>query len=201
LEHSIYLYSAIIGCTLVGIQVILQVFGLFDDVDTDVDGHVEVDVSDTHLDAADAHVEADTDHHGSSAFFGILSFRALCAFAGIFGLIGLMMEQGGTASRPTRVLVACGAGVAAMFGVAWMMRALSRLQASGSVEPRNAVGRVGTVYLRIPAHGDGAGKVTIEIQGRSMEFPALSEGDEIQTGARVTVVALEGDDTLKVVPL
>ncbi len=43
--------------------------------------------------------------------------------------------------------------------------------------------------------------MTIEIQGRSMEFPAITEGDEIPTGKQVTVVAVEGGETLKVVPL
>ena len=184
MEHSIYLYSAIVGCTFVGLQVILQVFGLFDDVD-----------------AADG-MDADAEHHGhsSSAFFGILSFKALCAFAGIFGLAGLMMLRGDAAFQ-VRVLVACGAGVAAMFAVAWMMKSLSRLQASGTVEVRNAVGRIGKVYLRIPGSNDGVGKVTIDLQGRSMEFAAATDGEEIATGARVTVVAVEGDETLKVVPL
>ena len=189
MEHSIYLYSAIVGCTFVGLQVILQVFGLFDDVDA-ADG----------MDA-DVDIDVDAEHgHSSSAFFGILSFKALCAFAGIFGLAGLMMLRGEAAFQ-VRVLVACGAGVAAMFGVAWMMKSLSRLQASGTVRIRNAVGRIGKVYLRIPGSNDGVGKVTIDLQGRSMEFAAATDGEEIATGARVTVVAVEGDETLKVVPL
>ena len=154
MEHSIYLYSAIVGCTFVGLQVILQVFGLFDDVDgaDAVDADVDIDV------------DVDHDGHSSSAFFGILSFKALCAFAGIFGLSGLMMLRG-EASMQVRVLVACSAGVAAMFGVAWMMKSLSRLQSSGTVDLRNAVGRIGNVYLRIPGSNNGVGKVTVEIQG------------------------------------
>ncbi len=188
MEHSVYFYSAIAGCTLVGLQVIMQVFGLFDDVDL-ADG---VD--------ADVDVGADHDGHSSSAFFGILTFKAVCAFTGIFGLVGLMMLRGEAAFH-VRVLAAGAAGVAAMFGVAWMMKTLSRLQASGTVELRNAVGGIGTVYLRIPDSNSGVGKVTIEIQGRSMEFSAATDGAEIATGARVTVVAVEGDETLKVEPV
>ena len=190
MEHDIYLYAAILGCTLVGLQVILQVFGLMD---------MDADAADAAhgVDSMDAHAEHG---HGSSAFFGILSFKALCAFAGIFGLVGLVMLE--TSSRvPMRVAVASASGVGAMFAVAWMMRGLAKLQSSGTVEPRNAVGRAGSVYLRIPGHTEGAGKVTIEIQGRSMEFPAITEGDEIPTGKQVTVVAVEGGETLKVVPL
>ncbi|MHC4956826.1 MAG: hypothetical protein ACYTGN_00525 [Planctomycetota bacterium] len=193
MEHDVYLYAAVFGCTLVGIQVILQVFGL---MDMDADAADAAHASES-MDAVDAH-DADV-HDGSSAFFGILSFKAFCAFAGIFGLVGLSMLET-DAAFSTRVLIACGAGVASMFGVAWMMRTLSRLQSSGTVQTRNAVGRTGTVYLRIPGGSAGAGKVTVEVQGRSMEFTAVTEGDEIQTGARVSVVSVEGD-TLKVVPV
>jgi len=189
-EEKIYLYSAIAGCTLVLLQVVLQVFGLFD-ADADVDGG--------HGDVGADHDVHDGDPGHGNAFFGILSFKALCAFAGIFGLVGLAMIDRGAAVE-ARVAVACGSGIAGMFAVAWMMRGLSRLQASGTIRIENAVGRRGTVYLRVPGGQNGRGKVTIDIQGRSMEFEAVTEGDEIATGRMVTVVAVENDETLKVVP-
>ena len=193
--EKIFLYSAIFGCTLVGLQVILQVFGLFDtDAADAMDG---ADAQDS-MDAGAA--DADADPHGSSLFFGILSFKALCAFAGMFGLVGLVMAETDAAVH-MQVMVATGGGVLAMFGVAWMMRVLASLQSSGAVRMRNAVGRTGTVYLKVPGQGAGVGKVTIEIQGRSMEFPAITEGDEIATGRRVTIVSVEGDETLRVVPV
>ncbi|MHC5052713.1 MAG: hypothetical protein ACYTGK_19145, partial [Planctomycetota bacterium] len=58
MEQTIYWVCAILGCTLVGIQVVLQVFGLFD-TDVDVDGaHADVDVGhvDVDLDASHADV-------------------------------------------------------------------------------------------------------------------------------------------------
>lgn len=200
MEHNIYLYSAVVGCSLVVIQVVLQIFGFIGDADLDSghDGGIG-DAGDSH----DTHMDGDAgdgaEGHGN-IFFGILSFKALCAFAGIFGLVGLMLMD--TFEKPQgRVAIAFAAGVAGMFMVAWMMRSLSRLQATGSIQMRNAVGRSGSVYLKIPPNGSGSGKVTIEIQGRSQEFQAITEGPEISTGARVTVVSVEGDDTLKVVPL
>jgi membrane protein implicated in regulation of membrane protease activity len=85
-----------------------------------------------------------------------------------------------------------------MFLVAWIMRSLSRLQASGTVNLGNAVGRTGTVYLRVPERGTGQGKVTIEIQGRSMEFAAITDGETLATGTRVTVMSIDGNDVLRV---
>ena len=183
MEYAIYKYCAIIGGTLVGIQLVLQLLGLGGDHDVD-SGH------------GDPHGEAATEGHGN-VFFGILSFKALTAFAGVFGLVGLVVVEkslGGVA----RIGTAAGAGITSMFLVAWVMRGLSRLQASGTVNVRNAVGTTGTVYLRIPAHGTGRGKVTVEVQGRSMEFPAVTDGDTLETGTQVTVEAVEGEDLLKV---
>jgi len=191
-EHTIYFYSALVGCTFVGLQVIMQVFGFFDDVEV---GDTDVDVD------TDVHTDTGEDPgHDSSVFFGILSFKALCAFAGIFGLTGLLMLRG-ESPMEVRVLAACAAGVAAMFGVAWMMRGLSRLHSSGTVQISKAAGLNGTVYLKVPGNNGGIGKVTIDIQGRSMECAAVTDGDEIATGARVKVVSVDGGETLKVIPL
>jgi hypothetical protein len=185
-EYAIYKYCAIIGCTLVCIQVALQLFGLGGDHDID---HAEAP-------HGDLHGEGGTEGHGN-LFFGILSFKALSAFAGVFGLVGLIVHDS-SLGGPGRLAVAAGSGVASMFVVAWLMRGLARLQASGTVNVRNAIGSTGTVYLRIPGHGGGQGKVTVEVQGRSMEFPAVTDGETLETGARVTIEAVDGDDLLKV---
>jgi membrane protein implicated in regulation of membrane protease activity len=189
MEHTVYLVCAIAGCTIVGLQVILQVFGIMGDLD--------VDAGDTDL---DVDVDGDgVDGHGT-AFFGFLSFKALCAFVGIFGLVGLALYDT-TMAMQGRLALSFVAGFAGMLLVGWMMRGLSRLQSSGNVNLHNAVGRTATVYLRIPSAKEGHGKVTVEVQGRSMEVNAITDGEEIRTGARVTVVSLEGDDTVNVVPL
>jgi len=166
-EQTIYWVCAILGCTLVGIQVVLQVFGLFD-TDVDVDGaHADVDVGHVDVDAGhatDSHIH-EVQGHGN-LLFGVLSFKALSAFAGIFGLVGLILidREVGTGGR---VAASAGAGFVGMLGVGWMMRGLSRLQSSGNIDIRNAVGCRGTVYLPIPQGKTGQGKVTVTVQGRS----------------------------------
>jgi membrane protein implicated in regulation of membrane protease activity len=173
---------------------VLQIFGFFGD--TEFGGDHDMDVGDAG-DSHDAHGHG-ADGHGN-LFFGILSFKALCAFAGIFGLVGLMLLKD-EVSTQARIGIAFISGISSMFLVAWLMRGISRLQSSGTLKLANAIGRNGSVYLRIPGGGNGAGKVTIEIQGRSQEFSAITDGEDIDTGSRVTVVSIEGDDTLKVVP-
>lgn len=183
MEYALYKYCAIVGGVLVGLQLALQLLGFGSDADIDADH-------------GDLHGEAGTEGHGN-LFFGILSFKALSAFAGVFGLVGLIFWD--SLGQAARIGTAAGAGLASMFVVAWTMRGLARLSASGTVNVRNAVGATGTVYLRVPARGAGRGKVTVEIQGRSMEFPAVTDGETLETGTQVTVEAVEGDDLLKVV--
>lgn len=183
MEYAIYKYCAIIGGTLVGIQFVLQMLGLGGDHDVEA----------SH---GDMHGEHGTDGHGN-LFFGILSFKALTAFTGAFGLVGLVVWEKGLGGVG-RIATAAGSGVASMLLVAWAMRGLARLQASGTVDVRNAVGASGTVYLRVPGSRGGLGKVTVEVQGRSMELPAVTEGDTLETGTLVTVEAVEGEDILKV---
>ncbi|MDQ1257963.1 MAG: hypothetical protein QG656_2571, partial [Candidatus Hydrogenedentes bacterium] len=44
----------------------------------------------------------------------------------------------------------------------------------------------------------GAGKVTIEIQGRTMEYLAVTPGDALDTGVEVVVTRVVGSDKLEV---
>ena len=64
-----------------------------------------------------------------------------------------------------------------------------------------AVGCAAQVYLRIPARGTGYGKVTVTMQGRTVELNAVTSGPEIATGSAVKIVALREGDTLEVLPL
>jgi len=138
-EHTVYLYCAWIGCTLIVVQIGLQLFGLGSDTDVDFDADADVDFD------GDGAAEG----HGN-VFFGIFSFKALAAFAGFFGLTGLALMDGGHAPG-MRIAMAAGAGFASMVVVAWLMRGLAKLGQSGTLNLNNAVGKTGTVYLRVPA--------------------------------------------------
>jgi len=84
--------------------------------------------------------------------------------------------------------VACGIG-GDLFAIVWSAdeAKLYGLNASGNVDPNTAVGRTANVYLTVPANASGQGKVTLELQGRTVEFRAVTDGDEIPTGSVVAV--------------
>lgn len=181
--ETVYFVSASIGGAILVIQTLLALFG---------SAHAEI--------PADAHVEFDVAHdlNAADSFLKILSFKALVGFATFFGLAGLAADRAGFDRLPT-ALVALGAGIAALYAIAWMMAGLSQLRAEGTVDLANAVGTTAKVYLRVPAHGAGHGKVTVAVQGRTLETKAVTTGSELPAGTIVRVVRAPGPDLVEVV--
>ena len=147
-----------------------------------------------------AHAPAGGAHEGAIAFLvGFLTFRSIVAAITFFGLGGLAATYGklGTTRAP---VVAIGAGFAALIIVAGVMKLLGKLQDEGTIQIANAVGKVGTVYLCVPAAGGGQGKVTLKLQNRTIECLAVSSAGAIPTGAPCVVVAVVGPNTVEVIP-
>lgn len=142
----------------------------------------------------------DGDQHTSSWFFGVLSFRALSAALTFFGLAGMAALTGGLDNWQS-LFVGLAAGAVALYLVASLMRMLASLKSDGTVRIERSVGTVGTVYLRIPGKRAGAGKVTLVVQGQSVECQAVTSADDLPTGARVQVVAVVGPNTVEVIPV
>jgi hypothetical protein len=138
------------------------------------------------------------DHeHDQGWFVGILSFRALVAAVTFFGLGG-MISSAGDADVFESFWTAAAFGFAAMVLVAWIMRGLSRLRADGTVRMDRTVGATGTVYLPVPGERTGTGKVTLTVQGRTIELAAVTEGSALPTGAKIVAVGLVNPSTVEV---
>lgn len=182
---NVFLYSAVIGGTILVLQFLLLLLGVGGDAD--VGG-----------DHAAAHGGHDVGHD-QSAFLKLFSLQTVTTFLTFFGLVGLGTSELGWSAGAVAA-IAIGAGIAALFVVAKMMGSLSRLQSHGNVDLQNAVGHTGSVYLRIPKHGDGHGRVLMNVQGRTVECRAVSYAEEIPTGATIRVLDRTDDDVLVVAP-
>lgn len=80
------------------------------------------------------------------------------------------------------------AGVAAAFAIALFMRFISKMQEDGTLAVKNTIGKIGDVYLTIPAGRSGNGKINVYVQERYVELDAVTDSNEpIKTGAKVTV--------------
>jgi hypothetical protein len=187
---AFYLVCFLIGGTLLVVLFLLGLLGL---------GHLhEFDLHDLH-DAGHGGLDG---HEGEGNWFtGMLTVRTLVAALTFFGLGGLAAwRQFGPELWPATLAVAVAAGGGALMLVGSLMRWLRRQTASGTVHIGRAVGQPATVYLTVPGQKAGAGKVTVCVQNRTMEYQAVTPDQELPTGARVVVVGVVNGDTVEVVP-
>lgn len=187
--ETIYLGCAAAGGTILVVQTVMLLFG-GGDHDADV-GHVDH----TEMGAADS-----GEAHGQGTGFGLFSVRTVAAFLTFFGLAGWAGLNAGWSGGAT-IAVALAAGFAMLLAVAWLFHAQKKLASAGNLDPRNAVGRTARVYLRIPEKNSGKGKITVALQGRTVEFNAFTNGTAIPTDAEVRVVRQVTVDTFEVEPL
>ena len=189
---TLFLACALFGGTLLICQTVLTLIGLSGDHDFSHDGgdhDLGHDVN--------GHDAASSTQHNSTWFFGIVTFRTAVAALTFFGLAGMAAQSSDLSPVPS-LAIGVLTGFAAMYGVHWMMRQISRLKADGSVRIDNAVGMTGTVYLRIPGHLGGAGKIQLNLQNRTVELSAWTDRSEIATGATVLVTRVVGPDSVEV---
>lgn len=130
----------------------------------------------------------------------IFTLRGVVAFLTLFGWSGLWFSQMGLPGFLAAFL-AVPVGFAGMVAIALMVREALKLQYDGTLNPRNALGRPGEVYLAIPPARSGQGKVTVLVQEQLREFEAVTDSpDPIPTGAPVVVTGLAGDALLVAPP-
>jgi membrane protein implicated in regulation of membrane protease activity len=145
--------------------------------------------------------DADHSHEGGSGttnwFLSVLTFRTLSAAAAFFGLTGLVLTKAGI-EQEIAVAAAIAVALAVAFTIRWLMQNLSRLNLDGTVHIHKAIGAAGTVYLSIPGNQAGAGKVHVRVDGRLIEYKAITKSAELPTGADVVVVAVIDSGTLEV---
>jgi ABC-type transport system involved in cytochrome c biogenesis permease subunit len=172
---TIFLVAALAGGALLVIQIALSLIGS----DSDVDGDLDVDVGD------------------AGDIGGHLSFRTVVAFVTFFGIAGRAALAAGLSSMAA-LGIAIVVGSLAFWLVGLALLQISRLRSSGNVEVQNAIGVEARVYLAIPAARSGSGAVTVPIQGRTMQYKAVTRGAAIATGQFCKVVGVLAGDTLEV---
>ncbi len=141
------------------------------------------------------HGGKDTGHHGGAdaglGWAPVMSLRFWVFFFAFGGAAGLALD----ALESNEVMVAAAAG-----GIGWVsgvmavaiIRGLTKRSVSSELGASELVGATGTLLL--PAGPNKAGKVRVEIKGRTEDYVALvvDEGAELPTGSQVLIVA-EGE--------
>lgn len=187
---------ACFGGTIMVVQFILTLFGLGDDDGGfDADIETDVDLDSEHNSISDA---ADADIHGSSWLFEVLSLRSIVAGITFFGLGG-MFARASEWALTASLMFAGVLGMAGIYLTYWTMQQVYKLRSSGNVNIRNAAGESATVYIPIPGANAGRGKVHLTVQGRTMEYEAITDDTErLVTGESVVVTEIVGNDLVRV---
>ncbi len=161
------------------IQVALMVFGFGMDMDDPSAGHV--------TDASDG--------------LHLLSVRTLTAFFMGFGWTGVIAVKQHV-ELEIAISIALLIGMFFMLIIFFLLRMLYDLRDCGNLDYRNAIGKIGVVYIPIPPLQSGAGQVEVTLQGRLSFVPAYTTSNhKIISQTRVKIIDLIDPQTILVEPL
>jgi len=212
--ESLFTWCAVIGGSIFALQFLMLILGLesgndldFDapdldvpDIDVDLDApELEVPEEVSQISLKDGDVDFDRPDvfaHSDGWFVGIVTFRSLVAAVAVFGLTGLAAM--GHLPPEKAIALAALSSLGMLYLVGWSFKQLYLLQADGTVKMSDTVGCMGTVYLTIPGQNSGAGKVTIKVAERTMEYRAITKRESLKTGAPIVVTSVVSDETLEV---
>ena len=186
LIQQIFALIAIPSTLILLIQTVLLLIGLGDGGEAD-SGALETD--------------SDIDDASSGDGLALFSIRGIVSMLAVMGWSGMALLDTALPDVVS-IIIAVVLGVGMLFLMAYIMKWVSKLQASGNIEVGNAIGKVAQVYLTIPPSGEGSGKVNLTIQDKYCEFNAITTvSSRIKTGAYVRVVAVDEIGMLVVEPI
>jgi len=135
---------------------------------------------------------------GDSIPFQFLSLKNVVAFFAIFGWSGVGFVNAGLASWLV-ILLSFICGLLMMVLMATLFYFMSKLAESGTLKMKNAVGKLGEVYLLIPGNRGGMGKVQLNVQGSLRTLDAITDNsDDIRTSSIIEVLDVIDDQILLV---
>lgn len=130
----------------------------------------------------DAEIEGDT-----GVGFQFITFKNLVSFFTIFGWSGIGCIDAGM-SKTTTIIISIICGLIMMTIMAAMFFYMRKLNHSGTLNFKNAIGNVGEVYLTIGANRSSIGKAHVRIQGALRELEALTDAEvDLKSGTVITV--------------
>ncbi|MBQ6965123.1 MAG: serine protease [Bacteroidaceae bacterium] len=174
---QVFWVCAVVGTLIFVIQMVLTLVGMdSSDMDVDFDGGDTMDLG------------------GGISLFSIKNF---VNFIVGFGWAGVCLN-GVIEQKWLLSLVAVLVGVAFVVMFFLIKRQTKKLEHNGAFQIEDCVGKTVDVYLRIPASKSGKGKVQVSLNGSVQEIGAMTEGESIASGQKVSVVSVIDRSTLLV---
>lgn len=94
------------------------------------------------------------------------------------------------------IILSLAVGVLFVFLFFIIIKQLQKLAENNSFKMINTLNKTAEVYLTIPEHKKGMGKIMISVNGSFHELEAMTENERIQTGTVVKVVSIENNNIL-----
>lgn len=139
----------------------------------------------------------DSDLQGDSEPFQLFSFRNLIHFLLGFGWSGVAFSP--EISSLWLLLLtttAIGAAFVAVFFL--IIRQLMKLSEDNTFKIKETLHLQGSVYIPIPAHKSGMGKIQLSVKGSIHELDALTSGEKLESGTLVRVCHISGESLVEV---
>ena len=171
--YSMFFYIAIPSTIIFGIIIMASLIG-FGDVDIDMETDMDVDVDDT-------------------STFPIFSVKNLLGFLSMFSWVGMVCVKFGLGTFPT-IIISLISGILFVAILSALFILISRLSNENVPSMKDAVGRKGTVYLRIPT--DGIGQISVIINGSLQTVSAMSKGNKSFKNGDIVEVVDSNDSEL-----
>lgn len=174
-------------------QFIMAIVGLGGEHDVDA-GHDVADgeVSETSVDggATEGHDAVET-----IVAFNMFSVRSILAFCMLFTWAGALYLQKGMPLW-NAIIYAAIWGLGAMFVVSFALYMLRKMAESGNMRMSSALGADATVYLDIPAGGQGEVRVMLGQSLQNAKARCKDAEKILKAGTPCKVVAVRGGDVL-----
>ena len=146
----------------------------------------------------DSDADGDIGMMDDAGFSGVFSFRNLINFLLGYGWSGVVFYDN-IENRFWLYIVSIAIGLAFVLAFVLIFKLMMKLTHDGSFKMEEAIGITGNVYLRIPAVGNGRGKVQFSVKGSVHEIDAITDSpEELPTGTLVRIVEVFKGELVKV---
>ncbi len=171
-------YFYLIVAILATIALLIQTIGIFTGLDTDADFSGGNDLFD-------------------AQGFSLISLKTLTGFAFALGWAGILLRDYFDSEFVLGIVSFC-VGITFMFFLAFLIKHLTALSQNKCFRIQFCVNKTADVYLSIPAHGAGFGKIQVSINGTIHEIAAMTTGEMIPTGNKVLITEVLDEHSVKV---
>ena len=148
------------------------------------------------------HTDMDVDFDGSDTMdlgngMNIFTMKNLVNFIMGFGWAGVCLKDS-ISNNILLIAVSVLVGMAFVAMFVFIYAKTRKLEKNGAFNIKDCQDRTAQVYIRIPAGGEGKGKVQISLNGSVQELDAITDEDAIPSGTTVKIIEVIEGDILKV---